>query len=183
MKTRLVLLFASVLILSAAFVLAPPAAAQRTGGRTVQTRPRANQGHIPPAPHARGNRSEKARAEHLPTGHVNDMPHVNHNQWFGHEQPNDTRFQLNQPFPNGRFANFGPRFRYGVTRIDPDLRRFWFPGGFSFEVASWDWPLCADWCWDCGDDFVIYEDPDHVGWYLLYNVHTGIYVHVQYMGM
>ncbi len=51
-----------------------------------------------------------------------------------------------------------------------------------FEVASWDWPVCADWCWDCGDDFVVYEDPDHDGWYMLYNLHSGVYVHVTYMG-
>jgi len=49
---------------------------------------------------------------------------------------------------------------------------------FSFEVAAWDWPICADWRWDCADDFVVYEDTEHVGWYLLYNVHTGVYVHV-----
>jgi len=54
--------------------------------------------------------------------------------------------------------------------------------GFYFEVAPWDWPICADWCWDCGDDFVVYEDPDHTGWYMLYNVHTGVYVHITYMG-
>jgi hypothetical protein len=51
-----------------------------------------------------------------------------------------------------------------------------------FQVADWDWPICADWCSDCGDDFVVYEDPDHMGWYRLYNVHTGAYVHVSYLG-
>src|SRR6266436_5140444 len=83
---------------------------------------------------------------------------------------------------NPRFEHFGPSYRYRIERFDRDHHRFWLPGGFSFEVAAWDWPICADWRWDCADDFVVYEDTKHVGWYLLYNVHTGVYVHVSYMG-
>ena len=114
---------------------------------------------------------------------ANSVPHVANDHWYGHDRPNDPRYHLDHPFEHGHFANFGPSYRYSVVRIDANLHRFWLPGGYFFDIAAWDWPLVADWCWTCGDDFVVYEDPDHPGWYLLYNINTGAYIHVQYMGM
>ncbi|HUK30458.1 MAG TPA: hypothetical protein VLV89_05040 [Candidatus Acidoferrum sp.] len=193
MKTKLLLSLASFLILATAFVLVRPSIAQRGGGShgappahsappARSSAPRANQGRVPPPPAARTNPGEQRQTEHLPTGHVNDTPHVNHGQWYGHEAPNDPRFRLDRPFEHGRFQHFGPGYRYGFFRVDANLHRFWFPGGYFFDVAAWDWPLFSDWCWDCGEDYVVYEDLDHPGWYILYNVYTGAYVHVQYMG-
>jgi hypothetical protein len=143
--------------------------------------PRANEGRLPPPPAAR-NSGAKVEEEHRPNGKVNSTQHVNNNHWYGHDAPDDKRYHLAHPFEHGHFERFGANYRYNVLRIDRDHHRFWLPGGFAFEVASWDWFICADWCWDCGDDFVVYEDPDHPGWYLLYNVHTGAYVHVMYLG-
>jgi hypothetical protein len=145
-------------------------------------RVRANQGHIPPAPPARGPRGVAPEAERFDGGRMNSLPHVNHDRWYGHDVPGDPRFRVAAPFPHGRFVHLGPAFRYNVLRVDRDHHRFWLPGGFFFEVADVDWPLSADWCWDCGDDFVVYEDPDHPGWYLVYNVQTGQYIHARYMG-
>ena len=144
--------------------------------------PRANEGHVPPPPQARDNHAAPREPEHTPAGHTNDTPHVNHNTWYGHEPANDARFHLDHPYPHGHFAHFGPTYRYRVLRIDTGRHMFWFPGGFYFQIADWDWALAADWCWNCGDDFIVYEDPDHPGWYLVYNVQTGAYIHAQYMG-
>src|SRR5713226_6409597 len=132
MKRRLI--FPMVLALLVAF----PVLAQRGaehGGERGPNPPRANQGRVPPPPPRRDDPRARPEPEHHVTGHVNTLPHVNNDHWYGHDRPDDKRFHIDHPFEHGRF-----------------------------------------------DDFVIYEDTDHVGWYLLYNVHTGVYVHANYMG-
>jgi hypothetical protein len=161
MKNHLVLVFIAALSITAQGV------AQR------------DRGHAPKAPSRRERPDAKPVVE---PGRGGDTPHVNGDRWYGHAAPNDARFRLDRPFPHGRFAQVGRSHRFTVTRLDREFRRLWFPGGFGFEIALWDWPLVAQWCWDCGDDFVVYADPDHLGWYLLVNTITGEYVHVQYLG-
>jgi hypothetical protein len=142
--------------------------------------PRANQGHIPPPP-AHSPRGGKPEAERLDGGRVDNTPHVSHDRWYGHGGADDRRFHLDRPFAHGHFARVGPTNRFQFERVDIATHRLWLVGG-SFEVAAWDWGLCADWCWNCADDFVVYDDPDHPGWYLVYNLQTGGYVHAQYLG-
>ncbi len=159
----------------------PPQHPQESQGQP-HSQPRANQGRIPPPPQARHEQSVRPEGEPREQGRVDTTPHVSNDHWYGHDRPDDQRYHVDHAFPHGRFERFGAGYRYNIVRVDRDHHRFWLPGGFFFEVAAWDWPIAADWCWDCGDDYVIYEDPDHIGWYLLYNAQTGAYVHVIYEG-
>jgi hypothetical protein len=58
--------------------------------------------------------------------------------------------------------------------------RFWF-GGNNFQVAPADYGYSNDWRWD-RDQVAIYNDPDHIGWYLGYNVRLGTYLHLTFLG-
>jgi hypothetical protein len=55
----------------------------------------------------------------------------------------DKRYHMDHGFPHGRFERFGPGYRYNIVRIDHDHHRVWLPAVFSFDVAAWDWPICA----------------------------------------
>jgi hypothetical protein len=179
-------IFGPLLVL--ALVTAAGAFAQRGDNRQHSAPPqrsapvhRGNGGQIPPPPPAR---PQGGAPEHhtYQNGRVDQRPHVDNNHWYGHDDRNDARFHIDHPYEHGRFTNFGPDHHFRFARVDRDHHRFWFNGGFGFEIFPDDWEFAAGWCWTCPDDIIVYDDPDHPGWYLIYNTETGVYVHAQYIG-
>lgn len=135
-----------------------------------------------PAPAPRGQaRAAPVLAERGPRPEA-ARPRVEHEHWIGHEMgPQDRRFHLEHPFASGRYGGpIGHDHAYRLRGWDGPHHRFWVSGAF-FGVAPWEVGYVADWDW-ASDDVVLYDDPDHPGWYLAYNVRLGTYVHIQYEG-
>jgi hypothetical protein len=183
--------------LAALFTVAAPAFAQhpeheehgqaRPTGPPPQRGPEPYRGSQRP-PEQRGPErdrgGQRAPEEHRnysdKPGHPN-RPHVdNGREWVGHDEgPDDRRFHQERPWEHGRWqGGFGPEHRWRMRGGDP--RRFWINGGY-WAVAPWEIPYADDWFWD-SDDIILYEDPDHPGWYLAYNPRLGTYVHVEFLG-
>ncbi|MBO0911833.1 MAG: hypothetical protein J2P13_08575 [Acidobacteria bacterium] len=176
------------LVLAAAM----PAFAQQHGRQGEPARPAGGQrevggGHIPvhgpprveaphPAPAAPEHRVFQDRPSHPAQPHV----HAQDDRWIGHDSgPRDAHYHVDHPWEHGHFPGvIGPRHVWRLEGGGPSRFRF---GGYYFSVAPYDVDYCGDWLWDT-DDIVLYDDPDHVGWYLAYNVRLGTYCHVMYMG-
>ena len=139
MKKRAALLTAfAVIATTPAFAQRPESRGEsrpEAHGQREPNAPRANQGRIPQPPPKREPRAAP-ESERRPSGHVNSIPHVNNDKWYGHDKPNDKRYHLSHPFEHGHFADIGSGHRFRVERFDRDHHRFWFPGGFYFDSVS-----------------------------------------------
>jgi hypothetical protein len=145
----------------------------------------ANAGRSGQESQARGRQQSNAPAENRMAveerGHP-QSPHVHasDDRWVGHDSgANDPHYRVDRAWARGRFTGgFGPQHVFLLG--GGNRERFWF-GNYYWDIAPYDYNIVEGWNW-AGDQIVIYEDPDHDGWYLAYNPRLGTYAHVEYLG-
>ena len=169
---------------------AHPASARSPGAHPTE-HPEVGSGHIPahgPAPVRTAPRMQPTHTappahptyRDRPTHPVAPHVHITNNVWVGHGSGrSDVNYHLDHPWEHGHFT--GPVGAQHVWRLRGGARDRFNVDGFYFSVSPYDYDYANDWLWD-NDDIVIYDDPDHEGWYLAYNVRLGTYVHVEYLG-
>ena len=129
------------------------------------------------APENRGAPKNRGFADK--PGHP-EAPHVHTNgKWVGHDSGAMIP-AITSTVPGAwtlhRRVRPGSRVPPGRGKSGPLLVQ-----RLHFSVALPDYAYCDGWLWS-SDPIVIYEDPDHPGWYLAYNMRLGIYTHVTYLG-
>ena len=105
-----------------------------------------------------------------------DNPHNPHANW----DADHDRLRPGHAYPYGRYEHVKEVFV--ARRIDYRTRRVVLFDNSNWVVASYDLDRCRDWDWD-RDRVYVYDDDHHPGWYLLFNVRLGRYVHVEYSGV
>ena len=182
------------LVLSALLVVGVPAFAQhgddhgQHGGQDRGQHPAPPRGPAPthgnphqaaPAPSHGDDHGDQRRDYRDKPDHPN-APHVDGKVWVGHDSGRgDVHYHVDHPFEHGRWSGgFGPRHVWRLGGGGPS--RFWF-NNWYWSVAPYDIGFVDGWMWD-SDNIVIYDDPDHPGFYLAYNSRLGTYAHVEYMG-
>jgi hypothetical protein len=120
--------------------------------------------------------SYRDRPDHPEAPHV----HPDTGTWIGHDTGrDDPHYHLDRPWEHGRFPE--PVGANRIYRLLGGDRERFHVGNYYFQVAPYDYDYVGGWLWD-NDDIVVYDDPDHPGWYLAYNPRLGSYVHVLFLG-
>ena len=59
--------------------------------------PRANHGKVPPPPAHRESPNVQPEVDRHANGKINQTQHVSNDHWYGHDRPDDKRYQVDHP--------------------------------------------------------------------------------------